>query len=474
LFRKITLTAINRRHLFLNLHREKVKPISIASEKAFALGSGKETRKGLFALKKQKPKNIHEKELDTLVRFSSIINSSLKIEDVLNYAMQWAEEFMNAEASTVYELDEDKGEIFIRIARGKKKEPVKRIKLKLGEGVAGRVVQTGEPVVMQDVNREKIFSNKFDTKTGFETRSMLCVPLILRDKSIGAFQVLNKRSGQPFTDSDMELLTSMSQQIAVSLDNAKLYRRLEKKFRLTEQELRTTQEKLIRSERLAAMGNLVRGVAHEIRNPITTIGGFSSRLKKELKEESKLRKYVDIIIEESKRLENIVTEVHEFAGVQSANMNLDNMDEVLNQVVTEFGEQARKQDIKFMVKIDKDLPLTFMDTSQIAKALSNIIENALESMPHGGKLTLEAKLDTANIVTSIKDTGCGIAPENLDAVYDPFFTSKTRGAGLGLTMVHQILMNHNGELKFESKEGIGTTVTLRLPVKQEGTNVIAQ
>ena len=415
-------------------------------------------------MKKQKPKNIHEKELDTLVRFSAIINSSLKIEDVLNYAMQWAEEFMNAEASTVYELDEDKGEIFIRIARGKKKEPVRQIKLKLGEGVAGRVIQTGEPFVVQDVTREDIFSNKFDTKTGFETRSMICVPLILRDKPIGAFQVLNKKSGEPFTAADLELLTSMSQQIAVALDNAKLYRRLEKKFELTEQELRTTQAKLLRSERLAAMGNLVKGVAHEIRNPITTIGGFSSRLKKELKDEPKLRKYVNIIIEESKRLENIVTEVHEFSGVQSANMNPDNMKEVLNQVVTEFGEQARKQDIKLMVKIDKNLPTTLMDASQITKALSNTIENALESMPHGGKLTLEAKLDNDSVVTSIKDTGCGIAREDLDSVYDPFFTSKTRGAGLGLTMVHQIIMNHNGELKFKSKEGVGTTVTIRLPV----------
>jgi len=415
-------------------------------------------------LKKQNPKNIHEKELDTLVRFSAIINSSLKIEDVLNYAMQWAEEFMNAEASTVYELDEDKGEIFIRIARGKKKEPVKQIKLKLGEGVAGSVIQTGEPVVVQDVAREDIFSNKFDTKTGFETRSMICVPLILRDKPIGAFQVLNKKSGEPFTDADLELLTSMSQQIAVALDNAKLYRRLEKKFELTEQELRTTQAKLLRSERLAAMGNLVKGVAHEIRNPITTIGGFSSRLKRDLKDEPKLQKYINIIIEESKRLENIVTEVHEFAGAQSATMNPDNMKEVLNQVVTEFGEQARKQDIKLIVKIDKDIPSILMDASQITKAFSNIIENALESMPHGGKLTLGAKLDNANIVTSIEDTGCGIARENLDSVYDPFFTSKTRGAGLGLTMVHQIIMNHSGELKFKSKEGVGTTVTIRLPV----------
>jgi two-component system sensor histidine kinase AtoS len=145
-------------------------------------------------------------------------------------------------------------------------------------------------------------------------------------------------------------------------------------------------------------------------------------------------------------------------------MNPDDMKEVLARVVTELGEQFGKRDIKLTVKIDKDLPSTFMDASQIKKALSNIIENAMESMPHGGEMTLKATLDHDHIVTSITDTGCGIARENLDAVYDPFFTSKTRGAGLGLTMVHQILMNHNGELTIESKEGAGTTVMLRLPV----------
>jgi len=417
-------------------------------------------------LKKQKPRDVHEKELSTLLKFSSIINSSLKIEDVLNHAMQWAEEFMDAEASTVYELDEEKGEIFIRIARGSKKEPVKLIRLKLGDGIAGRVVQTGRPMVIQDARKEKNFSRKYDTKTGFETRSMVCVPLILRGKTIGALQVLNKISQKPFVDSDLELLTTMSQQIAVALDNAKLYRRLEKKFELTESELKETQERLLRSERLIAMGHLVQGVAHEIRNPVTTIGGFAGRLKKELKGHPKLLRYISFILEESKRLENIVKQVREFADILSATLATGKITSVLNQVIEKFEPLAQRQGVAFSFQIDKGLPLIRTDPAQLMLALTNVMENALDSMPEGGNLTLTAKREGNYIKIDILDTGCGIARKDQASVYDPFFTSKTQGAGLGLTMVHQIVMNHNGEIEIQSQEGKGTQVTLSFPVKQ--------
>ncbi len=416
-------------------------------------------------MKKRNIKDVRERELETFLKFSSIINSSLKIEDVLNYAMQWAEEFMNAEASTVYELDEEKDEIFIRFARGKKREPIKGIKLKLGEGVAGRVVQTGKPIVIRDVGKEPRFSNKFDRKTGFETSSMICVPLVLRDKTIGALQVLNKKSKEAFTGSDLELLTTMSQQIAVALDNAKLYRRLEKKFELTDKELKAIQERLIRSERLMAMGHLVQGVAHEIRNPITTIGGFASRLEKELKGQPKLTRYITIIQEESGRLESLVKQVHEFGILLSVTLKMDDISGTLDQVIKEFGPLARAQGITFSTEIDNDLPLIKMDSPQLIVALSNIIENALESMPEGGNLTLAAKKEQDTILIKVIDTGYGIAKEDQDSIYDPFFTSKTRGAGLGLTMVYQIVMNHNGEIKIKSEKGKGTRVILSFPVK---------
>lgn len=447
------------------IRHEKVKSLYITQEKPLRFQWQEIQKQGHFELKKQKPIDVHEKELSTLLKFSSIINSSLNIEVVLNHAMQWAEEFMDAEASTVYELDEEKGEVFIRIARGTKKDPVKLIRLNLGEGIAGRVVQTGRPLVLQDARKDNRFSKKYDAKTGFETRSMICVPLVLRDKTIGAFQVLNKKSQRPFTDSDLELLTTMSQQIAVALDNAKLYHRLEEKFELTEKELKKTQEKLIRSESLVAMGHLVQGVAHEIRNPVTTIGGFAARLQKELKGNPRVEKYISFIMEQSERLENIVEEVREFSDILSARLETGEITGVLDQIIEKFEPLTQSQGIAFTYQIEKDLPLLKREPAQLMLALTNVIENALESMPEGGILTLTAKPERDWIRIDILDTGCGIPQKDQAAVYDPFFTSKTRGAGLGLTMVHQILTNHSGEIEIRSQEGKGTRVTLRIPVK---------
>lgn len=417
-------------------------------------------------LKMKDPGDERRRELETILRFTALINSSLRIEVVLNYAMEWAEEFMDAEASTVYELDEDKSELFIRIARGEKKEPVERIKFELGQGISGHVVQTGQPMVIQDVRKEKRFSPKFDKITGFRTRSMICVPLILRGKAIGALQVLNKKSGDLFTQIDVELLTSMSQQIAVAMENARLYRRLEKKFELNARELKTAQDKLILSDRLVAMSNLVQGVAHEIRNPVTTIGGFARRIKKTLKRNPEVDKYLNAILEESERLESLVRQVHEYTSVLASTFALDDIRATLHEVVNIFKPIAQQQGVSLVTKIDENLPLTRMASSQIMTALSNIMENALEAMPNGGELVLEAKQRNSQLFIKILDTGHGIRQEYLNSVYDPFFSSKTHGAGLGLAVVYQIVKNHDGEITIQSQEGKGTSVTIQLPVRR--------
>jgi two-component system sensor histidine kinase HydH len=415
-------------------------------------------------LKKDVQKNTSQRELDTILRFGSLINSSLNIEDVLDHAMKWAEDFMEAEASSVYELDKERNEIFIRLARGEKKEPMRGIRLKVGDGIAGWVVKTGRPVVSQDVKMDKRFSDKYDKKTGFKTHSMICVPLIAKDEPTGALQVLNKKSKKPFTQADFKLLTGMAHQIAVAMENAKLYQRLEEDFALTTQELKITQEKLIRSERLMAMGHLVQGVAHEIRNPIMTVGGFAQRLKKELGKEDKLQQYVDIILEEAIRLEKLVKQVNEFMNVQSATLNMDKVPPVVDEVIKLFEPMAKRQKVRIVKDIDEDTPLINMDSAQLITAFSNIVENALESMSSGGTLTLGVNRQNNNVLITVGDTGCGIPAEQLDAIYDPFVTSKTRGAGLGLSMVYQIIMNHHGEIKISSQLEKGTIVIIRLPV----------
>jgi signal transduction histidine kinase len=410
---------------------------------------------------------LYHRELETILRFGALVNSSLNIETVLDHAMKWAEEFMEAEASSVYELDDETGELFIRIARGEKKEPIRGIRLKVGEGVAGRVVGSGKPIMIQDVNRDKNFSDKFDKRTGFRTRSMICVPLILRGRPMGALQVINKKTDAPFTQTDLELLTGMAQQIAVALENAKLYQRLQAKFKLTENELKKTQEKLIRSERLSAMGNLVQGIAHEIRNPIMTIGGFARRIKGTAKKLPRVSNYADIILEESGRLESLVRQIRDFAETLKAELRPTRIEAVIEEVYKKIEPQALDQQVTLELHMDEDLPRIRMDYVQLARALLNISRNALEAMTDGGILEIRVATEDQNLTIDITDTGRGIGQEDLDSVYDPFFTSKTRGAGLGLTMAHQIVMNHQGDIRIRSTEGEGTSVTIRIPISRD-------
>jgi signal transduction histidine kinase len=421
---------------------------------------------------KTDPEDINYRELHTVLKFSALINSSLEIESVLDHAMKFSEEFINAEASSIFELDEATDELFTRVARGEKKDSIKQVRLKLGEGIAGWVAKTGEPMVVQDTGKEKRFSKKYDEMSGFKTKSLICVPLMLRDKPMGAIQVLNKKNSVPFTKADLEILISVSQQIAVAMENAKLYRRLQKKFELTAQELKTTQEQLLRTERLAAMGNLVNGIAHEIRNPIMTIGGFALRIKESACEDNGQQKYADIILSEIKRLENLVKKVNEFLNVQSAVIKPATIEPVIDGLLSKFRPIADKQGVQLNVTIGHDLPMVDMDSQQISTAISNIMENSLEAMNHGGKIELIIETgDDRFLKILLKDNGSGIATEDLDSVYDPFVTSKASGIGLGLTMVYQIIKNHEGEIEITSKKAEGTSVTILLPLRHNNGDI---
>jgi signal transduction histidine kinase len=318
--------------------------------------------------------------------------------------------------------------------------------------------------VVNDISQEPDFSDKYDRLTGFKTRSLICVPLVLRGKSIGAIQVLNKKTQEPFSDADLKILTSLCNQIAIAMDNANLYHRLEEKFELTTQELKTTQEKLIRSERLAAMGHLVDGVAHEIRNPITVIGGFARRIKEQSEDKETLEKYADIILAESERLERLVKKVRELAEVQTASLQPDNIGHVVDKILKIFLPSAENRGIKIMVNMERDIPLVDMDGPQMVMALSNIIENSLEAIDENGEISLNIKKIDNELLIEIKDTGAGIKEDDITSIYDPFVTSKTRGAGLGLTMTYQIILNHKGEIRITSMKGEGTTVAIKLPI----------
>jgi HD-GYP domain-containing protein (c-di-GMP phosphodiesterase class II) len=166
-------------------------------------------------------RTLHEASM--LTRLAGIINSSLDIETVLDQSMKCVENFLDAEASSIFEIDKDSGNLFFRFVRGSKGSKAKEIRLKMGEGVAGWVAQTGESTIVSNVETDERFSKSVDNKTGFKTKTILCVPLKIHDEVVGALQVLNKKNNRTFTEADIELLTSFGDQIAIALNNAKLY-----------------------------------------------------------------------------------------------------------------------------------------------------------------------------------------------------------------------------------------------------------
>lgn len=405
-------------------------------------------------------------ELATLVELSALINSSLDIQTVLDNAMKCVEEFINAEASSIFEVDQDRGELFFRLARGEKGHKVKEVRLKIGEGIAGWVAQTGKPVVVSDTRTDTRFTQRLDTQSGFQTRSILCVPLNYKGQLVGAVEVLNKKDRKGFDEKDQEMLTILGNQIAMALENAKLYTRLKQKFAITTEELKVAQAKLIRSERLAALGRLSQGVAHEVRNPVTSIGGFAHLVQKKLAPDDPNQEYLKIIRAETQKLERMVKDIEWFTNLREAVLRPTNILVTAEKALSSILEALQARSIE-LERAFSDVPEIPADDELLELALEHVLTNAIEAMPGGGSLRLAISAEPKGVLISIKDTGKGITLEDLPNVFDPFFTSKTQGSGLGLTTVNRIISDHNGEIKISSEPGKGTEVKIWLPRWQQ-------
>ena len=218
------------------------------------------------------------------------------------------------------------------------------------------------------------------------------------------------------------------------------------------------------NDRSAALANLVQGVAHEVRNPIMSIGGFAARMKADLGKDNKFQKYLDIILHETTRLEKLVQDVKEIAEMQAASLRPENMKSILTDVIKHFQPIISRQSIHIETDIEEDLPVIALDKAQISRALRNIVQNSIEALPKAGTLKLTAHAGDSNIRIIIEDFGIGIDEDKIGSILDPFVTSKTTGSGLGLTMVYQIVMNHHGKIDIQSRGGKGTLVTLDLPL----------
>ncbi|MGQ9687577.1 MAG: GAF domain-containing protein [Desulfobaccales bacterium] len=409
------------------------------------------------------PHNAEHHKIRKILEISSLINSSLEIQTVLNNALAAVEQFIQVETSSIFELDAACGELYFSCARGLGAEKLQGQRLKIGAGIAGYVAHTEKPLIVADARQDPRFLSTFDDLTGFTTRSVLCVPLKVKRRLVGVLELLNKRDGTDFDEEDVEIVSILANQIGIALENARLYAKLQEKLLVTVEELKFTQSRLLQSERLAALGKLAQGVAHEVRNPAAIIGGLAHLVSKKLPGEDPCQEILEQIREAASRLERMVKEVEFFAKLPAARLSPAQVTEVIQAALAPFLPQFSSQGVSLKITAPPDLPPIPLDAELLGLVLQHLIQNALEAMPSGGQLSLTAALEAQSLRLTLQDTGSGIPAEILPLVFDPFFSTKPHGSGMGLTIVHRIVAEHKGELRLSSTEGVGTTLDLWLP-----------
>lgn len=229
-------------------------------------------------------------------------------------------------------------------------------------------------------------------------------------------------------------------------------------------ELQESKDELVHSEKLAFTGRIAANIAHEIRNPLTNVAMAVEQLKKATKLGDSRAEDVDIIKRNVERANYLITELLNCARPPKLNLQFNNANRVLKNALESAKTQIKSQKIEVVKKFTSESSTIRMDREQMERALSNLIINAIEAMPRGGKLNVTTELYEDFFVAKIQDTGRGISEEDIIRIYDPFFSTKPGGVGLGLTLCYGIIVSHGGTIEVESKPRGGTVFTISLPV----------
>jgi len=268
--------------------------------------------------------------------------------------------------------------------------------------------------------------------------------------------------------------------IATQIDRANRERRARaeldavyKKLSKADERLRESQLQLIQADKLASLGEMAASIAHEVNNPLGGILVYTKLLSKKIADDSISKEttlnYLSKMESELTRSTKLIRNLLDFARQSPPALREINLNEVINQAFDLAAHSAELQNIQVIKELDPSLPRLMADFDQLQQVCTNLIMNAIQAMPEGGKLTIRTSSDGAHVKVEVQDTGVGISPENMRKLFTPFFTTKGKGkgVGLGLAVAYGIIQRHRGKIEAQSKEGEGTTFTIHLPLRHE-------
>jgi signal transduction histidine kinase/HAMP domain-containing protein len=402
-----------------------------------------------------------------------------KIEDLLAHVLERTMRAVSATIGSIMLLDRERQVLRIAVGRGMGEPDASRaeVEVKVGEGIAGRVVQMGEAVLVEDIEKDPRFAKASDPKYG--GGSFICMPLRVGDRIVGVVNLAKKESppgvsAQTFAQTDLQFLNALMTYTAYAVDNARLFeearaaaQRLEEV--VEDQKLRLTlaQQQMLQAAKLSALGELVAGVAHELNNPLTVLTGAADLIEMEAPEN--VTRHVRLMKEAISSAQSVVRGLLTFGRQMPLEKTSVNLVELTERVLDlTFGE-LHVSDVKIRKDLAPGLPRVRADAHQLQQVLVNLITNAKQAMAEvEGERRLRVTVQRAEgdrVRIEVEDTGPGISPDVIARVFDPFVTTKSDGTGLGLSISYGIVREHGGTLTVESPPGRGATFAIELPAE---------
>ena len=311
--------------------------------------------------------------------------------------------------------------------------------------------------------------------------SFATVPLMGKGKVLGVILVDNLYNQNRITEEDVHFLAMFANQAGLAIENAILYRNLEE----VHQELKETQTFLVHLEKTVALGEMSTTIAHEIKNPLTSVGGFARRLDRAISEQSQEKRYTQTIIKEVSRLEKILTDLLSYTQHESLRFKELDLRDVLEESLSMVTEGIHSGRIQLVKEYADETPKVMGDSHQLKQAFFNLLNNASQAMSESlpdrqagthtrkekGTLFLRVRPFSKNgspcIKVEVEDTGKGIDPENLHNIFNPFYSTRESSLGLGLPLVHKIITSHRGQIEVDNHPGRGVNFIITLPAQKE-------
>ena len=354
------------------------------------------------------------------------------------------------------------------------------------EGAAPILLPNQGPLIrLLESRREAIVKEELEwlpvgpaTPQTIETMSRLgaeiSLPIFSKQKLIGILNLGHKEDKTLYSDEDLEILSTLTNQAAIAIDNARLY-----------ENLKQSQDTLRRADRLSSLGLLTAGLAHEIRNPLVAIRTFTQLLPERYNDAEFREGFQGLALKEVDRICGLINDLLSFARPSKPNVAPENVNDVVDNIARILETQAKEKGMSISREFSDSLPKVWIDREQMKQVFMNLILNAMQAMAEGGSITLATRAVSKNgsepsgefVQVEIRDTGVGIPEEDLQHIFDPFFTSKDEGSGLGLAVSHQIVQEHGGFVTVESNLGKGTVFFVHVPVGRQvraTTNLRAQ